>query len=167
MSFRVSVRIALECHFGAIVAVQEFPSQLCIPSSALPMSEAYWTVSSGVASRTGHSCRECRKVISKGEAIKIREGRKMRFSYHEGCFSGKLELQARCVRSRLRHHIHKPTNAAQQGLQTRAHKKIAHIATKICPSAPQLLLIKAMASGPCLHTVIGRASRCHQRNVLS
>ena len=53
------------------------------------MSEAYWTVSSGKAERTGYSCRECKKVICKGELVKVREGRKMRFYYHDACFSGK------------------------------------------------------------------------------
>ncbi|KAL0048643.1 hypothetical protein WJX82_007573 [Trebouxia sp. C0006] len=55
------------------------------------MSEAYWTVSSGVSARVGYSCRECRKVINKGEAIKVREGRKMRFYYHDKCFSGEAD----------------------------------------------------------------------------
>ena len=59
------------------------------------MSEAYWTVSSGVSARVGYSCRECRKVISKGEAVKVREGRKMRFYYHDKCFSGKLHVPTR------------------------------------------------------------------------
>ncbi len=56
------------------------------------MSEAYWTVSSGVSARVGYSCRECRKVINKGEAIKVREGRKMRFYYHDKCFSGESHV---------------------------------------------------------------------------
>jgi hypothetical protein len=51
----------------------------------------YWTVSTGVASRTGWSCRECKRVIGKGEAIKVRDGRKMRYFYHEGCFSGEAD----------------------------------------------------------------------------
>jgi hypothetical protein len=35
----------------------------------------YWTVSGGQAVRTGWSCRECKKVIQKGENIKVRDGR--------------------------------------------------------------------------------------------
>ncbi|KAI9202606.1 uncharacterized protein BJ171DRAFT_584025 [Polychytrium aggregatum] len=48
----------------------------------------YWTISEGVAIRTGWSCRECKRVIQKGEEIKVRDGRKMRFFYHKSCFSG-------------------------------------------------------------------------------
>lgn len=50
--------------------------------------EHYWTVSKGVAARTGWSCRECKSNIAKGEPICVRDGRKMRFFYHERCFSG-------------------------------------------------------------------------------
>ena len=35
-------------------------------------------------------CRECRKVIVKGEPVMVRDGRKMRFLYHADCFSGGL-----------------------------------------------------------------------------
>ncbi|EDV25872.1 hypothetical protein TrispH2_004702 [Trichoplax sp. H2] len=52
------------------------------------MSDNYWTVSYGVACRTGFSCRECKKVINKNEPIAVRDGRKMRFFYHRQCFSG-------------------------------------------------------------------------------
>lgn len=50
--------------------------------------EEYWTVSNGKATRTGFSCRECKKVILKDEPIVCRDGRKMRFFYHQMCFSG-------------------------------------------------------------------------------
>lgn len=66
------------------------PSQIAYSADA-SMSEAYWTVSSGKAERTGYSCRECRKVICKGETMKVREGRKLRFYYHEACFSGEAD----------------------------------------------------------------------------
>ena len=52
------------------------------------MADSYWTVSDGLASRTGFSCRECKQVIGKGQPMKVREGRKMRFYYHRQCFSG-------------------------------------------------------------------------------
>jgi hypothetical protein len=51
-------------------------------------STDYWTVSEGIANRTGFSCRECKKVINCGENIKVRDGRKMRLFYHTHCFSG-------------------------------------------------------------------------------
>lgn len=65
------------------------------------MSTAYWTVSSGTAERTGYSCRECRKVICKGEAVKVREGRKMRFYYHDACFSGRYLHKLKQVSPKL------------------------------------------------------------------
>ncbi|KAI8806798.1 hypothetical protein BJ742DRAFT_854899 [Cladochytrium replicatum] len=55
------------------------------PESA---TTSYWTLSEGYAIRTGFSCRECRLVIQKGEAVTVRDGRKMRLFYHRECFSG-------------------------------------------------------------------------------
>ncbi|KAJ3119247.1 hypothetical protein HK098_005661 [Nowakowskiella sp. JEL0407] len=48
----------------------------------------YWTISHGLAIRTGWSCRECKSVIFRGEEITVRDGRKMRLFYHSACFSG-------------------------------------------------------------------------------
>ena len=48
----------------------------------------YWTLSSGNACRNGWSCRSCKKDISKGHPIIVREGRKLRFHYHKECFEG-------------------------------------------------------------------------------
>ncbi|KAI8615707.1 hypothetical protein BC830DRAFT_1168376 [Chytriomyces sp. MP71] len=48
----------------------------------------YWTISQGVAIRTGFSCRECKAVIMQGENVIVRDGRKMRFFYHETCYAG-------------------------------------------------------------------------------
>jgi len=86
------------------------------------MSEAYWTVSSGVSTRVGYSCRECRKVISKGEAIKVREGRKMRFYYHDKCFSGKCRrgpayILRRTSLTLLPDRRSRPPNTGQQLVQ--------------------------------------------------
>ena len=50
-------------------------------------STDYWTVSSGVANRT-FTCRECKKTITKGQALVARDGRKIRLVYHPDCFSG-------------------------------------------------------------------------------
>lgn len=54
-------------------------------------ADPYWTVSHGVASRTGHSCRQCGAVISKGDRISVRDGRRMRLFYHAACFSGESD----------------------------------------------------------------------------
>lgn len=48
----------------------------------------YWTVSSGIANHTGHTCRECRGTIYVNTPIFVRDGRKIRLFYHKGCFSG-------------------------------------------------------------------------------
>ena len=33
-------------------------------------------------------CRACRKSIYKGQQVFVRDGRKLRFFYHEACFNG-------------------------------------------------------------------------------
>ncbi|CAD8178827.1 unnamed protein product [Paramecium octaurelia] len=48
----------------------------------------YWTLSGGVACRNGWSCRACKQNIYKGQEILVREGRKLRFHFHKGCFQG-------------------------------------------------------------------------------
>ena len=48
----------------------------------------YWTLSFGQACRNGWSCRSCRKAIVKGEKIAVRDGRKLRLTYHIQCFEG-------------------------------------------------------------------------------
>ncbi|KAJ3263867.1 hypothetical protein HDU77_009763 [Chytriomyces hyalinus] len=59
-----------------------------------PRSSDYWTITKGVAIRTGFSCRECKKVILQGENVAVRDGRKMRFFYHEGCYAGVSDPRA-------------------------------------------------------------------------
>ena len=51
----------------------------------------YWTVSYGTACRMGWSCRSCKKGIMKGEKIAVRDGRKLRLTYHLNCFSGESD----------------------------------------------------------------------------
>jgi hypothetical protein len=51
----------------------------------------YWTISRGHANRTGFSCRQCKIVINQNEPVVVRDGRKMRFFYHEECFSGNAD----------------------------------------------------------------------------
>ena len=53
-----------------------------------PARRDYWVASHTVATRTGWCCRECKPVITKGEPIVVRDGRRIRFFYHERCFSG-------------------------------------------------------------------------------
>ncbi len=55
------------------------------------MTEAYWTISKGVAPRAGWTCRECKRGIGMGESYVSRDGRKLRFYYHISCFSGEAD----------------------------------------------------------------------------
>lgn len=43
-------------------------------STSLCTLPGYWTVSEGVANRTGWSCRECKAYIKKGAEITVRDG---------------------------------------------------------------------------------------------
>lgn len=108
------------------------------------MSEAYWTVSSGKAERTGYSCRECKKVICKGETVKVREGRKMRFYYHDACFSGKWRRSCLHVAQRT---SGEPTIFAQQEKQTRELKATVPSAIRNCLSVNLRQQVRARANG--------------------
>ncbi|MDC3321730.1 hypothetical protein OAV88_03930 [bacterium] len=58
----------------------------------LRSSEAYWELSGPLPiKRNGVSCRSCRKPIYKGNNVYVRDGRKLRFFYHEECFSGNAD----------------------------------------------------------------------------
>lgn len=107
------------------------------------MSEAYWTVSSGKAERTGYSCRECRKVICKGESVKVREGRKMRFYYHDACFSGKWNSFCFPVPQ----NDSEPNILDQQEKQTHELKATVPSVIRICLSVNPLLQVRVVASG--------------------
>lgn len=62
----------------------------------------YWTVSSGVANYTGHTCRECRRTIFVNTPICVRDGRKIRLFYHASCFSGDSDPRTQPQSSILR-----------------------------------------------------------------
>lgn len=66
---------------------------------------AYWTVSFGVCTRLGLTCRECRAPLFKGQRIAARDGRKIRLTYHDECFSGdadpRTQLNASSAEGRL------------------------------------------------------------------
>ncbi|CEM04611.1 unnamed protein product [Vitrella brassicaformis CCMP3155] len=63
------------------------------------MEGDYWTVSTGVAVRNGHMCRECRGYIMKGETMIVRDGRKIRLFYHPECFSGDADPRTQTTSS--------------------------------------------------------------------
>jgi len=56
--------------------------------TSFKVEQDYWTLSFGTACRNGWSCRSCRKAIAKGEKIAVRDGRKLRLTYHADCFEG-------------------------------------------------------------------------------
>ena len=51
-------------------------------------TEAYWELSGPVAVTSSKTCRSCRMTINRGETVMCRDGRKLRFFYHERCFTG-------------------------------------------------------------------------------
>lgn len=64
------------------------PSSSASPPPLQQQGGAYWTVSFGVCTRLGLTCRECRAPLFKGQRIAARDGRKIRLTYHDECFSG-------------------------------------------------------------------------------
>eukprot|EP00501_MAST-03F_sp_TOSAG23-6_P001718 GSMAST32.ASY1.ANO1.1792.1 assembled CDS len=49
----------------------------------------YWELSGPMPiNRSSSSCRACKKVIYKNSMVMVRDGRKMRFFYHQECFRG-------------------------------------------------------------------------------
>lgn len=55
----------------------------------LRASEGYWELSGpSPINRNGTSCRACRGAIYKDALVFVRDGRKLRFFYHAGCFGG-------------------------------------------------------------------------------
>ena len=54
----------------------------------LRSGEAYWELSGPISINRVSTCRCCRKTINKGSIVMVRDGRKLRFFYHAGCFTG-------------------------------------------------------------------------------
>lgn len=59
-----------------------------VSGSNLRASVAYWELSGPIAAQRVYSCRACRQTIQKGELMMARDGRKLRFLYHQRCFTG-------------------------------------------------------------------------------
>ena len=81
------------------------PSSRASPPPLQQQGGAYWTVSFGVCTRLGLTCRECRAPLFKGQRIAARDGRKIRLTYHDECFSGdadpRTQLNASSAEGRL------------------------------------------------------------------
>mmetsp|Transcript_4876 Transcript_4876/g.5010 ORF Transcript_4876/g.5010 Transcript_4876/m.5010 type:complete len:136 (-) Transcript_4876:141-548(-) len=52
---------------------------------------AYWELSGPIPINRISSCRACKKTIHKGSPVYVRDGRKLRFFYHENCFTGEAD----------------------------------------------------------------------------
>jgi hypothetical protein len=50
--------------------------------------DAYWELSGPSVLNRSVTCRSCRNTIAKGSVVMARDGRKLRFFYHETCFTG-------------------------------------------------------------------------------
>lgn len=73
--------------------------------------EAYWELSGPLPANRHGNCRACKGIIHKGEMIMARDGRKLRFLYHEKCFTGSADprSQENGTFSDISSPYHKPT----------------------------------------------------------
>ena len=51
----------------------------------------YWELSGPLPMNRVSSCRACKGTIYKGDQVMVRDGRKLRFFYHEKCFTGSAD----------------------------------------------------------------------------
>ena len=54
----------------------------------LRQTDAYWELSGPLPCTSAKTCRACKSTILRGESVYCRDGRKLRFAYHERCFTG-------------------------------------------------------------------------------
>lgn len=59
-----------------------------VSGANLRSGDAYWELSGPAPINRTVTCRACKKPVYKGESVMVRDGRKLRFHYHEKCFSG-------------------------------------------------------------------------------
>ena len=59
-----------------------------VTGANLRTSAAYWELSGPAPINRISSCRACRGTIYKGAQVYVRDGRKLRFFYHDTCFTG-------------------------------------------------------------------------------
>lgn len=57
----------------------------------LRTTDAYWELSGPLPCTSAKTCRACKKAIFKGQSVFCRDGRKLRFFYHEACFTGNAD----------------------------------------------------------------------------
>ena len=59
-----------------------------VSGASLRTGEAYWELSGPLPLNRVVTCRACKNSIVKGSLVYVRDGRKLRFFYHEECFTG-------------------------------------------------------------------------------
>ena len=59
-----------------------------VSGASLRTTEAYWELSGPLPAVRLVNCRACKKPAYKGNLVYVRDGRKLRFFYHEECFTG-------------------------------------------------------------------------------
>ena len=59
-----------------------------VSGASLRTDEAYWALSGPSPANRTLNCRACKGCVYKGEPVMVREGRKLRFFYHQKCFTG-------------------------------------------------------------------------------
>ena len=72
------------------IIVNDF-SMTAVSGINLRSGEAYWELSGPITINRVSTCRCCRKTINKGSLVMVRDGRKLRFFYHAGCFTGEAD----------------------------------------------------------------------------
>lgn len=77
--------------------------------SLLRSDEAYWKLSGPTVTNRLSSCRACRGLIPKGDRVLVREGRRLRFFYHEVCFTGSADPRTQAGSSFERQDYHAST----------------------------------------------------------
>ena len=78
-----------------------------VSGASLRNDEAYWALSGPIATNRIQSCSACRGVVFKGSRVFVREGRKLRFFYHDDCFTGEADprTQSRSSFGRQDYHL--------------------------------------------------------------
>ncbi len=67
---------------------KHFLFMTAVSGASLRTDEAYWALSGPLPANRLVNCRACKKSVYKGVPVMVREGRKLRFFYHESCFTG-------------------------------------------------------------------------------
>ena len=94
----------------------------------------YWELSGPTPVNRCVSCRACKQTIYKNSSVYTRTGRKLRFFYHENCFSGSADprTQKNGAFTDSKHIYHKKTAPNVSGLEGLMNLKISTSSISLC-----------------------------------